>query len=657
MEPGSTAQLQVQATDPQGSALTFSWSASAGTLGTPSNAANSSSRSWTAPACLAEGSAPVIATVTNGYGLSTTAAFEFSVPQDLYADRQPAFTAAGFDQLQYVTITPQRTLRATTQQWTPTTLDPLVFPSDQRVTISFVYESSGASHSLGYLYMDDLRSRGYVNAQGNLVDGNGNGIADLHEDLYNLAPTTGPQARRHIGVSPRCTNTFTSGGFTYRQPELTLNATCASAFNPNQWLTDARPGHLMEDISVDVVGSSPTTSAGTGWSDNGLFAHIPNLLEPAHASNDNLGLGHLVFLLADDDSDKSTHLGLGAVSDLSGDNDGVPDYDVSAYDAHGLPRTSNPNPGISTYDRTVDLGVIEGGREVIFFLITAYETFHNVDNDTVFPCLRKDSSGKCTLHLKTPISVYFSKAAWNLDQDFRGQSPIASRNIGCDYTEACNPYSPASSPYACMLADTSQKLCGWLDFDTRARLNTYAYGSISLPKTASTVAAPGNLNMAHAMLGATGPGSGQWLLAFEDLPGGGDRDFNDVVFLVSSGAAQSSQVRSNVLSPQDSSCAIQQVYMHKDDTLSPTCPSPATISYRVATDCSLCFATGLCVRNPAPTWHPVTFDWNRDAFIDVSATPGHQLCWKADFLPGGEAPCQFTINNVDIGYESGPVVP
>ncbi|NNC17511.1 DUF4114 domain-containing protein [Corallococcus exiguus] len=578
-------------------------------------------------------------------------------PGDLYEDVQPAFTAAGFDQLQQVTLTPQKTLRSVNPFWTPTSVDSIVFPSDQNVTISFVYESAGASHALGYLYVSDLQARGYVNAQGDLVDGNGNGIADLHEDLYNLAPPSGAQARPYIGVSPRCSQTFTSRGFTYRQPDLALNSTCASAFLTNRDMTDARPGRTSSayNIIVDVVGSTQLGAAGTSYSDNGLFTRIPNLLEPAHASNNNMGIGHLAFLLADDDSDRETYQGLGAVADATEVNDGVPDYDVSAYDGHGRPRAFNPDPGITTYDRTVDLGVIPGGQEVVFFLVSAFEPIHNTDAGMVHPCLRRDADLKCTLHLRTPINVFFSKAKWNLDQDFMGQNPVVSRNMGCDYDEACNRTNPNSSPRACTLAGTSQKLCGWLDSGTRTRMGTLPYGNTTLPMAATTVAAPGNLVMPHAVLGNVGPASDRWLLAFEDLPGGGDRDFNDVVFMLRNQAPTAGRVRSTVLSPAVPSCAIQQVYIHKDDAQDPTCAPPVAIHYAVATDCRLCLA-GTCIPNPTPTWHPVTFDWNRDAVLDVSGTPGHQLCWKAD-LTAGNGPCQATINNVDIGYESGPVNP
>ncbi|RKG91764.1 DUF4114 domain-containing protein [Corallococcus terminator] len=644
LNAGDTAQLGVQAVDPQGSPLTFSWSASAGTLGAPVNGANSSSRSWTAPACLADGSAPVVATVSNGLGLSTSAAFEFSVAQDLYLDRQPEFTASGFTERQNVTLTPQQTLRAN-PAWMPESPELLVLPSDQRLTVSFVYESAGGSHGFGYLYVDDLRAAGFVDSQGNLTDNNANGIADLHEDLYNLAPPTGTQARPYIGVNRRCTRTFTSGGFTYSQPELASNSSCATAFSAGQLLADARPGS-HPNVNVDVVGSFPPGTPGTGYSDSGLFARIPNLLEPRHALNGNRGLGHIPFLLAEDDSDVSTYQQLGAVGDGSTASDGIPDYDVSAYDAHGLPRSVNPNPGISGYDRTVDLGVVQGGRELVFFLVAAYGLPHSMDNGTVFPCLRKSATGQCTLHLKTPISVFFSKAKWNLDQDPVGQAPAAARNAGCAYSDRCNPAAPSTD--ACTVVGTTQSLCGWLDYDAQVRLNTPHYGNINLPRTA--IVAPQSpslsMNMPHVMVGATGTWPGEWLLAFEDLNGGGDRDFNDVVFLIRSDP--SGLVRSRVLSPADAGCAISRVYFEKQDTRdAATCDATSSISYAISTDCG----------SPTPTWHPVTFQGPPYRILDVSSTPGNQLCWKATLNGGQSSTCQPTIHNVDIGYETVPVTP
>ncbi|NOK17180.1 DUF4114 domain-containing protein [Corallococcus carmarthensis] len=435
----------------------------------------------------------------------------------------------------------------------------------------------------GYNYYDDLVARGYVNTQGTpgdssddtLVDANGNGVADLHEDLYNLAPVSGPQARPYIGTVRRCApRSFTSQGAGLSMPDLAVNAACTPAF-VRQSIPDARPG-THPPTAVDVVGGSPTEDSvpdANGYSDLGLFARIPNLLEPAHAMNNQLGLGHLLFLLADDDGDRTTFNQLGIVPDTDDFEDGIPDYDVSRYDAHGLLRPVNPDPGITPNDRTVDLGRLPAGKELVFFLVTQYQSVHSLDENQVYPCLRKALNGQCTLHLKAPIQVFFSKAKWNLDQDPVGQMPVAQRNIGCEYNEQCNVASPQSSATACYVANSSQRLCGWLDWEALMRLRQPDHGSLFLPMAAASVFPSGNGNMPHLMMNAPLTTNGQWLMGFEDLPGGADRDFNDVVFLLRT--VTEGRVRSRVLSQDDASCRIAQVSFRKSDGLDARC-SPQT---------------------------------------------------------------------------------
>ncbi|WP_233582494.1 DUF4114 domain-containing protein [Corallococcus sp. CA053C] len=655
LSPGGTAQLEVQATDPQGSPLTFSWSASAGSLGTPVNGPNTSSQQWTAPACLAEGSAPVGVTVTNGLGLSTSALFDFSVVQDLGIDHQPPFTLAAFQTLVGAFITPEQTVRMNIPLG-PISAERIMFQADHQLTVSFVYEYAAASNALGWMYYDDLVARGYVNPQDDtLRDANANGIADLHEDLYNLSPPSGPQSRPYIGLNRRCLRTFSSGGFTYSQPELALDASCTSAFAPSQSLEDARPGHAYELLNIDVVGRASTTTPGNGFSDTGLHPRIPNLLEPATAENNFKGVGKLVFLLGDDDSDTKTYQQLGTVADTSTTNNGIPDYDVSAYDAEGRRRSVNPDPGISAADRTVDLGLIEGGREIVFFLVSNFDSSHSLDNGTVYPCLRKAANGQCTLHLKTPISVFFSKSKWNLDQDPLGQVPVAARNIGCAYSDVCDPSNPVSSPDACYVGTTSQKLCGWMDGETLARLNTVDYGNTVLPMDAISVPASGNGSMPHAVLSTSSTTPGRWMLGFEDLPGGGDRDFNDIVFQLRS--AMVGSVRSRAIAPAHPGCKISNVRFSKSDTAPGPCGPQVLASYDVATDCNVCDSS-YCVVNPTPTWRRLALNPGLDTTtVDLSSTPGNQLCWRAQFVHDLNPFCQATLLNVDVGFQSVPATP
>ncbi|NRD55270.1 Kelch repeat-containing protein [Corallococcus exiguus] len=74
--PGDVLTYEVAASDPQGSALTFSWDASTGALGTPTGDSTHSRVTWTAPPCASGGTPPSITvTVTNAFGLTATRSF------------------------------------------------------------------------------------------------------------------------------------------------------------------------------------------------------------------------------------------------------------------------------------------------------------------------------------------------------------------------------------------------------------------------------------------------------------------------------------------------------------------------------------------------------------------------------------------------------
>ncbi len=78
-DTASAAQVltyEVEASDPEGSALTFSWVANTGTLGTAAHGASRSRITWTAPSCVSTGVRPAItATVTNAFNLTATRSF------------------------------------------------------------------------------------------------------------------------------------------------------------------------------------------------------------------------------------------------------------------------------------------------------------------------------------------------------------------------------------------------------------------------------------------------------------------------------------------------------------------------------------------------------------------------------------------------------
>ena len=73
---GSSLTFQVQAMDPQASRLSFSWTATGGTLSAATTTTDTSQVSWTIPACTTSGGTPTVtATVTNAFGLVTSKSF------------------------------------------------------------------------------------------------------------------------------------------------------------------------------------------------------------------------------------------------------------------------------------------------------------------------------------------------------------------------------------------------------------------------------------------------------------------------------------------------------------------------------------------------------------------------------------------------------
>jgi len=76
--PGGTLDVLVVAHDPEGTALSFTWSASGGTLGTPSTTASQSEVLWTAPA--SGGPFTLTVVVKDASGIQATQTFTVSLP-------------------------------------------------------------------------------------------------------------------------------------------------------------------------------------------------------------------------------------------------------------------------------------------------------------------------------------------------------------------------------------------------------------------------------------------------------------------------------------------------------------------------------------------------------------------------------------------------
>jgi hypothetical protein len=74
--PYQLLTFEVVASDPEGSPLSFTWSAAEGSLETAQDSATRSRMTWRAPSCMpASSTSSITATVTNGFGLSISRTF------------------------------------------------------------------------------------------------------------------------------------------------------------------------------------------------------------------------------------------------------------------------------------------------------------------------------------------------------------------------------------------------------------------------------------------------------------------------------------------------------------------------------------------------------------------------------------------------------
>ena len=587
---------------------------------------------------------------------------------DLSQDRQPNFQSDGGLKLGAVEITLEGALQLNTNL---SVLDPdnIILPFEQNLSVSFENESAGNSATLGWLYVDDLRAAGYVDAAGNLTDTDNNKILDLHEDLYGINPT------RYVGVTRRCNNVaiFPPTAGVLRTPELAAGSDCSVNFTSVNLANELGYPAYASSAGWMMGTTSPTNVTNTTFSDNGLYPHVPNLLEPTDPLNGKKGVGHLIFLHADDDTDTGTFEDFAPVADSDSKQDGIPDYDVNAYDAAGKKLPIPIDGVINLLDRKVNLGAIQGNREIVFYTVSYgnYGANHNPSpavGATVFPCLHiSPISGICDLHLKTSVNVFFSKSAWNLDLNpkpgFASKvgPAAAARNIG------------VANGGPCAATDGS---CGWLDQVALDAL--LALDGIAMPSQVAYVPRPANNRMPHVLVGAPTTDPFRWILGFEDLPGGGDRDFNDTSFLVTkqNGGGVTSGLVSGDISPSIAEdFTITKVTFTRDDdavrgpgqtpawTGGSACDGPpvAAINYSVAVDCNVMGTladggTGWIPNPGVPGWVPVVFD---DPTTKLSKTldmldlgfTGSQLCWKAEFKSPSDF-CRPTIYNVDVGYQA-----
>ena len=359
------------------------------------------------------------------------------------------------------------------------------------------------------------------------------------------------------------------------------------------------------------------------YSDGGTFPHVPNILE----SLTGPGKGSWIFKLCDDDGDTSTY-GVGStagsypVTDVSTSSDGIPDYDVNGDGTVG-----------NAADRAVNLGVVQGNREIVFFMMTYY--------DSKLPKfgLGLGSASSGSLGVKT--MPFFTKNILNPDRNTKTPGTVLQKiALRCQPIEATND-SACWTP----LGGTN----GLLTPAAQVRLNTPIYNNIDLSGDNTVVpikvAADGSAPHFVVLPPATNPNL--WLIGYEDLPNNvGDNDYNDVIFMVE--RANGGQVISDVVSTIPPAAQPDTTISSVHVTYAATFPLPGCSG--VSAQIKLYYSLDNGV-----TWNavPQASLLAGDVTVDTlgAGITGSQLKWRADFISPVQA-CQPQLTAFNIGYEA-----
>jgi type IV pilus assembly protein PilY1 len=388
--------------------------------------------------------------------------------------------------------------------------------------------------------------------------------------------------------------------------------------------TDGVPLFFKALWKITAPNTVPDIIVAPNYSDGGTYDHIHNFIESLWAP----GKGGLIFKLCDDDADTSSFPGSGVTyapaTDVSTTVDGIPDYDVNGNSI--LDEVA---------DRTVDLGLIQGNREIVFVAM-------NYRDNT----LNNYGLGLAGVGSHAVRSIpWFTKDMLNPDQGARAAGTVIRKTaIGCARDDA--------SCYTARGGDL-----GWLDPATLARLsdpanvNDYNQLDITGDTTVRTIAVDAAGNVPHWVAFSPDSDPNRWLLALDNQPeyaGVTDADYDDVVFLIkrtNGGSVQSNLISAAIPVGQLGNSVISKIRIRFNASFpAPGCTGVSDAEIRIY----------YSVDNKV-TWNQVSFPSKTtgDLTIDVlgSGQVGNQLFWRADFISSSQF-CQPVLNSLNIGYEA-----
>jgi type IV pilus assembly protein PilY1 len=509
----------------------------------------------------------------------------------------------------------------------------------QNLTAHYVYESAGASHTFGYFVWNSEVTK-FMNAAG-----------------WNFTATTCTA----VGECDPGQSCVLNGGTKYcAYPKYTLKDDGTAGGWAGNMAYD-----WFEELYVKSCSTCLPSLLSASRSDGGTYPAVSNLLESLVSTQ-----GGWIFLLADDDDGTYVYYNLAPVADISSThNNGVPDYDV------------NGDGTVNDDDRSVDMGTFDAGTELVFFLNVYYEqkmrktgagigaVAPTCTTNLVCPsscwstgtadctyclancaptqwdaqCAQAANCGNCRPYndtvctgtndgeVKSRIIPYFSKRVLNPDYKDSGDVYI-DRDIGCPYGSTCSGYG------------------GWVDSDALNRLKNL-YG-LNMGHEIKRIHQRIDGQSDHIFVGAPSSDPHWWILGFEDLYDHGDRDFNDLVFLIfrtNGGETVSGDVATEIPAADKDDTTITRVLFKKEDSFPAPCtglPEDARIEYYISVSIDA---------NGDPIWLLVEFPPSSPDEVTVELSEfglaGSTLRWKAVII-SNDHDCKPKISDVDIGYEA-----
>jgi len=338
-----------------------------------------------------------------------------------------------------------------------------------------------------------------------------------------------------------------------------------------------------------AVDKNYNTTLYTGTAVKGLLGTWPYEGTPGNTVDDKYHwTGSTIFYIADDDGGWGqtghylNYTPYGSLyKDVSGSGDASPDYliygtdditsnqipdalKVVAEDGTVSALMDTDSPAVEMYKYRWHEGNISGAREMVFFLVVFWgsggsnvNTYYsksafNLDSAPGSPGRNGATTGDSFGGADTSIGTNWFPHHQNLGN----HNALAQDVWGVDWTQIATTPTDGTSPQRLTTPDNSLVTQDWIDevenYRTDRRIiqhraladwfnsspvnaNTKIenrYGIDMGDETESSIIRASNGNMVHLMVGAPRNTKDAWLLGWEDLFSGGDRDFEDVVFYV-----------------------------------------------------------------------------------------------------------------------------